>query len=1822
MNRKYNIQLNLSPYANVYEDGGGMVYNPNATGFVRGNFSTDWTPQGISPNDAVLSDYQQKMVNKADMKQAIAEKGDGFLNTMNSSGGGGWAAAIAPAATNMINAITDTEASTAERVATAMGIPALAKIWTADNTAGDANLKAMQSNIDTFAKQNLIQDASSTFGANNAVKLNNKFIAPVPMTGVKDLSWKDFRGNMFKKGAAATLQGAAAGSVGGPWGALGGAVTGLFGSLFGGIGARSRAKKAYAEYQNKMATLTSQANSMYKQALTNQTLSNMQALANGNMSQMINDMANIRAYGGGIDPYYPESQDPTAVNWLSDWYRQRPEQMQNTFKPTRYNDYSFTLPKPNISGEYESIEDIPSNRSVGWETRKYNDINEYNNALYHNLIDRAASPSILYRMDLPSDTKGVYSATGLYEKEKNLPPEDIDKSTKIIEFIDNFKVTHNNQSPKLEDYEAAGLNPLDLEGMFTTQIETGKLPKVANTISYNMREVPAYANPEEDYYDAETLSNRIHETNHAIQNDNRGISRSLSNIVNMNKQTAAGVVPNSYLDSPEEIHSRMMQLRYETGLKPTDVITQDFIDNNKDKIKALNLNRYTDQSLINLLNNVVDNNNVNSYNNIAAMGGNLYTDLSPNMMSLWNNKQQIDQQKSMNQQFSLGLGNSSFVNKFEIGGPVDPPKEFMDRYHPDWGEYTPEYANMTFDEYKQKYGNPNDPDNFNYSPESYNSYQYRLYQPYPNSSTFGNSYLFRPEIEVLNKKYPIENLPVYRDENGDLYLKRGIKDLYGNNSVYIDGDTEDPTYNRRNKNGDLRITPHKDEWELGHSNSDKSIPRERFEDFKKSSEDQVLNELRRRAYDNEFYSYGEVQRYKTNNSKQTPSNTTTKKTANTTATKSSSERKAPSKTTTKSANNIDNMTYQQMENYYGQKQSPLLNAQYKNTWAEGGQMTSADVPENMQYYANGGTHEENPYGGIQVGVDQQGTPNLAEEGEFRWNNFVFSDRINVDANLLSSFNLMPTTKHQNKKASKGKLSYADMAKKYAKRNKELENDPITKNSMEAFMQRLANAQEYQKKAEQLEAQKQNELQDYKTALNKQNNNPMYGTMKYNGMGNAATQQGVNSGVDAGMGNPMSNADLSNVNRSGNEMMAAYGGNLFARGGNDPNPFEWTLDNLNARQVLTPWNSNFIGPTLGDNTNLGYTPNADNYSWSNIAANTPFYQNEGWGIDMKPTYMKVKNPNYNAPAVSTYASRDKNGNIIYDPSGKPFMSYPRTYEGMKSPDYPNTKVIGKTVDSNGFYLNAPQYTPPAQGKVIQPEYEPDLSDYKAAYYKDFDSNGINTTPYVQDGIARGNNGISNIPITASGINPTGVPSDSSNNIGDTNTVVTNPNNINTDSRIGKTTTNTNPDAAIPSDPSEPPLYSTAGKYAQFGKGIMPMIWDWANKTNVAYDPYQKDADRLEALANEGPALRTADTIGGYRAPNLMDVERLNNSARAEGIAQMQAILDAANGNRGYVGAHSAQNNYNTQMGIGDNYVKTQEANNTNRLQTDQFNHGINVANQNAINAMYQDNQRAEQTQHQEALSGTAQAAALRQRENLHADEVNTERMKNRATNQAAAVDNALNYFTTQAMENQELNTRNNDPTNPYWIDKYGRTHYTGDSGLTQAIRDAFGNDEYGRNGTFTGDRLTEWNDLIKNKKYNAKYLKEHPELWQHLVTQQREANKIDAEKAEQARTEELEALRGTYQSNLARLNALRDSGAIISDPSYNLYTGWADDDYSGNQGLLRTRNQALDQYITQIGNNYDRYLYEKQLAQNQAKALGGYLNAGQNNNNDYYSYTRI
>ena len=62
--------------------------------------------------------------------------------------------------------------------------------------------------------------------------------------------------------------------------------------------------------------------------------------------------------------------------------------------------------------------------------------------------------------------------------------------------------------------------------------------------------------------------------------------------------------------------------------------------------------------------------------------------------------------------------------------------------------------------------------------------------------------------------------------------------------------------------------------------------------------------------------------------------------------------------------------------------------------AFGGELNTngADFSTGLTFIDNGGLHEENPYEGVPMGVAPDGKPNLAEEGEVIYNDYVFSNR--------------------------------------------------------------------------------------------------------------------------------------------------------------------------------------------------------------------------------------------------------------------------------------------------------------------------------------------------------------------------------------------------------------------------------------------------------------------------------------------------------------------------------------------------------------------------------------------------------------------------------------------------------------------------------------------------------------------------------------------------------------------------------------------------------------------------------------------------------------
>lgn len=109
----------------------------------------------------------------------------------------------------------------------------------------------------------------------------------------------------------------------------------------------------------------------------------------------------------------------------------------------------------------------------------------------------------------------------------------------------------------------------------------------------------------------------------------------------------------------------------------------------------------------------------------------------------------------------------------------------------------------------------------------------------------------------------------------------------------------------------------------------------------------------------------------------------------------------------------------------------------------------AEWDNGVTVIGNGGTHEESPYEGVQMGVDNQGVPNLVEEGEVVFNDYVFSNRLTVPDAVREKYKL-----RGNKE-----LTFADAAKQMQKESEERPNDPISKRGLLSSMSRLQQAQE-------------------------------------------------------------------------------------------------------------------------------------------------------------------------------------------------------------------------------------------------------------------------------------------------------------------------------------------------------------------------------------------------------------------------------------------------------------------------------------------------------------------------------------------------------------------------------------------------------------------------------------------------------------------------------------------------------------------------------------------------------------------------------------------
>jgi hypothetical protein len=117
----------------------------------------------------------------------------------------------------------------------------------------------------------------------------------------------------------------------------------------------------------------------------------------------------------------------------------------------------------------------------------------------------------------------------------------------------------------------------------------------------------------------------------------------------------------------------------------------------------------------------------------------------------------------------------------------------------------------------------------------------------------------------------------------------------------------------------------------------------------------------------------------------------------------------------------------------------------RNSFAEGGTM---NLPEGLSFINEGGTHEQNPFGGVPMGVAEDGSQNLVEEGEVIYNDYVFSNRLEVPQELKDKYKIKDKV-----------ITFADAVKYLLKPYEDNMEDPINKRGIEAIMQNFTLAQE-------------------------------------------------------------------------------------------------------------------------------------------------------------------------------------------------------------------------------------------------------------------------------------------------------------------------------------------------------------------------------------------------------------------------------------------------------------------------------------------------------------------------------------------------------------------------------------------------------------------------------------------------------------------------------------------------------------------------------------------------------------------------------------------
>ena len=219
----------------------------------------------------------------------------------------------------------------------------------------------------------------------------------------------------------------------------------------------------------------------------------------------------------------------------------------------------------------------------------------------------------------------------------------------------------------------------------------------------------------------------------------------------------------------------------------------------------------------------------------------------------------------------------------------------------------------------------------------------------------------------------------------------------------------------------------------------------------------------------------------------------------------------------------------------------LMKTLYNNNnfFASGGDADNTDFSNGVTEYNEGGTHEENPNGGVPVGTDSKGTPNLVEQGEVRYKDYIYSNRLSPSKEVLDKVGLSPLY---------SKYSFAKCAEILSRESKERPNDPISQNGLNSLMSRLKDAQDMTKEGTEKVPVEQSQPSSDEQVQPTNNQNIMQEVQGENP--DEEPQENTQEEVENG-------ADETQQYAGGGDLFNKYNGvNLFVGGGDgDVTPFD-------------------------------------------------------------------------------------------------------------------------------------------------------------------------------------------------------------------------------------------------------------------------------------------------------------------------------------------------------------------------------------------------------------------------------------------------------------------------------------------------------------------------------------------------------------------------------------------------------------------------------------------------------------------------------------------